>query len=80
MRAPGGSHRILHLLSITSTRSTNRRVDVIALLGQVSIYFQVRQIDESRYPEVYPGDNSCPTVRLVEIPSTAICSHAEQSV
>ena len=42
--------------------------------------FQVRQIDESRYQEVYPGDNSCPTVRLVEIPSTAICSHAEQSV
>ena len=68
------------MVSITSTRLTNRGVDVIALLGQVSIYFQVQQIDESRYPEVYPVDNSRPTVRLVEIPSTAICSHAEQSV
>ena len=43
------------------------------------LYFQVQQIDESRCLEVHPGDNSL-TVRLVEIPSTAVCSQLEHTI
>ena len=45
---------------------SNRGVDVIALLGQVSNLFSDRQVETSRSPSSHPEDNS-PTLRLVDI-------------